>query len=84
MKEKFARWDILFSQNLKRDWKKMIVWILGIGLFAAGFVPAFEEMDADYLRQMVHEVNATEVSEQEFLSNNVYFYSFNDDRMVIA
>lgn len=48
------------------------------------FVPAFEEMDADYLRQMVHEVNATEVSEQEFLSNNVYFYSFNDDRMVIA
>ncbi len=44
MNEKFARWELLFSQNLKRDWKKMIVWILGIGLFAAGFVPAFEEI----------------------------------------
>lgn len=44
MKEKFARWDILFSQNLKRDWKKMIVWLAGIGLFGAGFVPAFEEI----------------------------------------
>ncbi|MCG3418193.1 ABC transporter permease [Oceanobacillus jordanicus] len=44
MKEKFARWDILFLLYLKRDWKKMIVWILGIGLFSAAFVPAFEEI----------------------------------------
>ncbi|AIM15799.1 tetronasin resistance transmembrane protein [Bacillus sp. X1(2014)] len=44
MKEKFARWEILFTQYLKRDWKKMIIWILGIGLFSAGFVPAFEEI----------------------------------------
>ena len=44
MKEKFARWDLLFLQNLKRDWKKMLIWILGIGLFSAGFVPAFEEI----------------------------------------
>lgn len=44
MQEKFARWDILFSLYLKRDWKKIIIWILGLGLFAAGFVPAFEEI----------------------------------------
>lgn len=44
MKEKFARWDILFLQNLKRDWKKMMTWILGVGLFAAGFGPLFEEV----------------------------------------
>lgn len=44
MKEQFARWDILFLQYLKRDWKKMIVWILGVGLFSAGFVPAFVEI----------------------------------------
>src|SRR5699024_8553826 len=31
-------------QYLKRDWKKMIVWILGLGLFSAGFVPAFKEI----------------------------------------
>src|SRR5690625_2592185 len=44
MKEKFARWDTLFVQYLKRDWKKMIVWVLGLGLFSAGFVPAFKEI----------------------------------------
>ncbi|WP_440896913.1 ABC transporter permease [Amphibacillus sp. Q70] len=44
MKEKFARWDTLFLQYLKRDWKKILFWILGIGLFSGGFVPAFEEI----------------------------------------
>src|SRR5699024_1012385 len=44
MKEKFARWDTLFLQYLKRDWKKIIIWILGLGMFSAGFVPAFKEI----------------------------------------
>lgn len=44
MNEKFARWNILFLQYLKRDWKKVIIWILGLGMFSAGFVPAFKEM----------------------------------------
>lgn len=44
MKEKFARWGALFVQYLKRDWKKIIIWVLGMGLFSGGFVPAFEEI----------------------------------------
>src|SRR5699024_11104608 len=44
MKEKFARWDILFLQYLKRDWKKIIIWIIGIVLFSTGFIPAFKEI----------------------------------------
>lgn len=44
MKEKFARWNVLFVQYLKRDWKKIIIWIVGLGLFAAVFVPAMEEI----------------------------------------
>lgn len=44
MKEKFARWNILFVQYLKRDWKKIIIWVLGLGLFASAFIPAFEEI----------------------------------------
>ncbi|HLQ71521.1 MAG TPA: tetronasin resistance protein, partial [Bacillota bacterium] len=44
MKEKFARWHMLFWLNLKRDWKKMVIWIAGLGLFSAGFVPAFKEI----------------------------------------
>lgn len=44
MKEKFTRWGALFMQYLKRDWKKNIIWIVGLGLFSSGFVPAFEEI----------------------------------------
>jgi ABC-2 type transport system permease protein len=44
MKEKFARWEILFAQYVKRDWKKILFWVFGVGLFSAGFVPAFEEI----------------------------------------
>lgn len=44
MNEKFAQWDLLFFQYLKRDWKKILVWILGIGLFSSAFVPAFQEI----------------------------------------
>ncbi|WP_071131084.1 ABC transporter permease [Enterococcus timonensis] len=44
MNEKFTRWGVLLVQYLKRDWKKIIFWVLGIGLFSAGLVPAFEEI----------------------------------------
>jgi ABC-2 type transport system permease protein len=44
MKEKFARWGALYKLYLKRDWKKIVFWILGLGLFSSGFVPAFEEI----------------------------------------
>lgn len=44
MKEKFSRSGTLFLQYLKRDWKKIIFWITGLGLFSAIFVPAFEEI----------------------------------------
>ena len=44
MKEKFARWELLLFQYVKRDWKKMIVWIVALGFFSAGFIPAFQEI----------------------------------------
>ncbi|HLR03536.1 MAG TPA: tetronasin resistance protein [Virgibacillus sp.] len=44
MKEKFARWHMLFGLNLKRDWLKAAIWIIGLGIFSAGFVPAFKEI----------------------------------------
>lgn len=47
MKERFGRWHILFLQYLKRDWKKILIWIIGLGLFAAAFVPAMEEIYKD-------------------------------------
>ncbi len=44
MKEKFGRWNILLVQYLKRDWKKIIIWILGLGLFSGALLPAFKEI----------------------------------------
>lgn len=56
MSEQISRWNILFVQYLKRDWKKIIFWILGIGLFSAGFVPAFVEIAKDQGLQGMYEV----------------------------
>jgi ABC-2 type transport system permease protein len=44
MNEKFERWGTLFKLYLKRDYKKIIIWILGLGLFSGGYVSAFEEI----------------------------------------
>lgn len=44
MSERFSRWNLLFMLNLKRDWGKILVWIIGLGMFSAGFVPAFKEI----------------------------------------
>ncbi|HLQ96579.1 MAG TPA: tetronasin resistance protein [Pseudogracilibacillus sp.] len=44
MKEKFLRWNTLLGQYIKRDWLKIGFWILGVGLFSAAFVPAFQEI----------------------------------------
>ena len=43
------------------------------------FVPANGDIDAKYLIQMVKEVNATEVSPDEVLSDNVYMYHADED-----
>ena len=47
LSEKFLRWNTLLLQYLRRDWKKILIWIIGLGLFSAGFIPAFEEITKD-------------------------------------
>lgn len=44
MSEKFALWHLLFWQYLKRDWKKILLWVIGLAGFSGGFVSAFEEI----------------------------------------
>lgn len=44
VQEKIARWNTLFILFIRRDWKKVAIWIIALGLFAAAFVPAFEEL----------------------------------------
>lgn len=45
--EKFANWSTLFFHYLRRDWKKLIFWIAGLGTFASAYVPAFQEIAKD-------------------------------------
>ena len=47
MREKFGRWNILLGIYFRRDWKRMLIWILGLGLFASGFVSTFKEIASD-------------------------------------
>ncbi len=44
MKEKMARWHVLYFHYLRRDWKKILIWVLVLGGFSGGYVPAFQEM----------------------------------------
>src|SRR5690625_765193 len=44
MYEKISRINMLFVFYLKRDYKKLVIWILGLGMFSGGFVPAFKEI----------------------------------------
>ena len=47
-------------------------------------VPVSKDMDVEYLRNMVREVNATQVAPEEVLSDNVYVYHRADDRIALA
>lgn len=42
MHQQFANWHLLLRLYLKRDCRKIIIWILGLGTFSAGFLPAFK------------------------------------------
>lgn len=44
----------------------------------------YYSMDIEYLREMVRSVNVTEVSDEEYLSDNVYRYDAETDSFEIA
>lgn len=44
MKKEFAQWSVLLKEYLKRDWKLICGWVLGMTAFAGGFVPFFAEI----------------------------------------
>ena len=63
-----------FAEKISGDF-----YILPSSVHEVIFVPANGDMDARYLIQMVKEVNATEVSPDEVLSDNVYMYHADTD-----
>ena len=63
-----------FAEKIGSDF-----YILPSSIHEVIFVPANGDMDVRYLIQMVKEVNATEVSPSEVLSDNVYKYHADTD-----
>ena len=63
-----------FAEKISGDF-----YILPSSIHEVIFVPANGDMDVRYLIQMVKEVNATEVSPSEVLSDNVYKYHADTD-----
>ena len=56
-------------------------YILPSSIHETIFLPATGEMDVEYLIDMVRTVNSTEVSPDEVLSDNVYKYIADEDRV---
>lgn len=63
-----------FAEKIGSDF-----YILPSSVHEVILVPANGDMDARYLIQMVKEVNATEVSPDEVLSDNIYLYHVDKD-----
>ena len=47
-------------------------------------IPVSDQMEVEALRSMVREVNATQVAPEEVLSDNVYIYRREDDKISLA
>ena len=68
-----------FAEKTGRDF-----YILPSSIHETLLVPVSEEMDVESLRSMVREVNATQVAPEEVLSDNVYIYHREDDKIALA
>lgn len=68
-----------FSYEINKDF-----FILPSSIHEVILVPQNGGIETKKLRKMVQEVNQTEVLEEEILSNNVYFYSYSNQKFTIA
>lgn len=67
---------IIYPNVLEKLQNKMgSFYILPSSIHEALILPFNEDIDKNYLKEMVHEVNSTIVDPLEFLSDSVYFYN---------
>lgn len=72
--------DILkdFAEAIKSDF-----YILPSSIHEVILLPAQGDEDKDYLKNMVYEVNETQVEREEVLSDSVYYYDWKKDELTI-
>lgn len=63
-----------FASSVKTD-----LYIIPSSIHEVLLVPKREEYDKEYLSELVREVNTTELSPEEVLSDHIYYYSRKDD-----
>lgn len=82
--EKINGAGVILYDNLLKEFAEKVnsdFFILPSSIHETLFVPAFSGTDASELVSMVREVNATQVADDEVLSDNVYFYNRVTDRV---
>jgi len=69
---------ILYPELLSQCCEKLrtnSIIILPSSVHECIILPASDDMDASFLKEMVHEVNTSSVSETDYLSDNVFIYN---------
>lgn len=76
----------LLYQNIVRDFALAAgknVFILPSSIHEVLLMAESGEESIDFLKQMVHDVNETEVEAEEFLSEHIYYYNRDTDKIVM-
>lgn len=76
--------SVLMYPKLLRDFAERIgsdFFILPSSVHELIFLPETDDVDIEYMKTMVRDINDSEVAENEVLSDNVYFYSRAYDRV---
>lgn len=84
-KNHFGFATIFYPNVLKKISKKIgDFYILPMSIHEALIVPSKEDVDEEYLKSMVYEINRKELLEEDFLSDNIYYYDFKEDELKVC
>lgn len=85
-KKIFGASAMLYSDQIKKlsDMHESGLYILPSSIHEVIILPEKVINDTEYMKSMIFEVNETQVSPEERLSDNLYYYDREDDRIRIA
>jgi hypothetical protein len=78
---------VILYKDLLKEFAERVgadFYILPSSIHETLLVPVSDQMEVEYLRSMVREVNATQVAPEEVLSDDVYIYRRADDKITLA
>ena len=73
---------VIFYKNWLRDTFKQDLFILPSSVHECILMPFNSDYNVAELKDMVNEINREVVSEEDFLSNEVYLYKYNENIIV--